>query len=125
VGSSNSATSGVVLSTVRPLLLTLLAALEPSPDLAGRIPRVLSGDEEPMAALYVAMHALASGGAGTVHGYVAEATQLDAAPIPDDLLRVPKGAVSVAVTHHRAKGAAWAQYVVFYLAATPSETNWL
>jgi hypothetical protein len=94
------------------------------PELTAQIARVLSGDEEPMSALAVAMHAFASTGSGTLHGYVAEATQIDAVPIPPELLRLPKAQVAVAVTHHKAKGAAWGQLVVFYMAVTSSETSW-
>jgi hypothetical protein len=36
------------------------------------------------------------------------------------VLHAPKGALAVAVTHHRVKGAAWGQYAIFYLLVTES-----
>lgn len=50
-----------------------------------------------------------------MHGYLVEANDLDRAPLPEELVNVPSGSVAIAVTHHRVKGAAWGQYVIFYL----------
>ncbi|HXX70157.1 MAG TPA: hypothetical protein VEK07_23460 [Polyangiaceae bacterium] len=78
--------------------------------------RVLGGAAEPGAALYAAMQAIADESAGRrVNGYVVEGNDLDHMPVPDALLNLPSGALAVRVTHHRVKGAAWGQYVIFFV----------
>jgi len=78
--------------------------------------RVLAGAVEPGAALFTSMQSLAAQVSGArVHGYVVEANDLDRAPQPQDLLEANGGSLVVSVTHHRVKGAAWGQYVIFYL----------
>ncbi len=81
---------------------------------------VLAGALEPSDALNVAMRSVAQRVAGRVQGFLVETNDLEHAPIPDDLLRAPKGAFAVEVTHHRVKGAAWGQFVVFYLLVVES-----
>ena len=76
---------------------------------------MLAGEREPSEALDVAMRAVAQKVTGTVHGFYVETNALDHAPIPEELLRAPKGALAVQVTHHRVKGAAWGQYVILYV----------
>jgi hypothetical protein len=70
-----------------------------------------------------------SGGAGTVaRGYVLETNDLEHIEIPNELLTPANYRISVAITHHRAEGAAWGQYVLFAIlveaagAATPVTT---
>jgi hypothetical protein len=74
-----------------------------------------------MAVLRFAIQGLAERTGGTVSGYVAEGNDVDTIPIPDALLHTPKGSLVVQVTHHRVAGAAWGQYVVFFLLARTSD----
>jgi hypothetical protein len=60
-----------------------------------------------------------------VRGYVAESSEIELTPVPDELLRMTKGKVAVVVTHHKVKGAAWGQYVVFFLVVPEGETRML
>jgi hypothetical protein len=93
-----------------------LAAMARTPALEEQAARVLVGALEPGAALYASMQAMAEQHAGArVRGYVVEANDLDRAPVPEELVTASAGRVAVAVTHHRVKGAAWGQYVIFYL----------
>lgn len=81
--------------------------------------RVLSGAVEPGAALYASMQAVAAQAvAGRVHGYLVEGNDVDQMPVPDEILDLPGGALAVCVTHHRVRGAAWGQYVIFYVVLT-------
>jgi hypothetical protein len=83
---------------------------------------VLSGAREPSLAVRAAMQSLADSGeaAGSiVSGYTVETTDLDAAEVPPLVVHSAKGALAVAVTHHRVTGAAWGQYVVMYLLVEP------
>jgi hypothetical protein len=102
-----------------------LSNIEAPPAMAEQVAMVLSGDEEPMAAVQRGMQSLALRSSGTVRGYVSEANELGLAPIPDEILRMPRGKVAVIVTHHKVKGAAWGQYVVFFLVVGEGETEML
>jgi hypothetical protein len=102
-----------------------LATVDVRPDMSNQTRLVLAGEREPMAALDAGMRSLARRTfGGTVHGFVAEANDLDRVPIPDQLLSVPKGVLAVEVTHHRVRGAAWGQYAVFYILVLENGTNW-
>lgn len=50
-------------------------------------------------------------------GYVIEASSLDELEIPEDVLRQPVLALDIGVTHHKAQGAAWAQYTILVVYA--------
>jgi hypothetical protein len=52
-----------------------------------------------------------------MRGYVIEASSLDELEIPEDVLRQPVLALDIGVTHHKAQGAAWAQYTILVVYA--------
>jgi hypothetical protein len=98
-----------------------LARLPHDPWLDEQSRRVLTGATEPGAALHASMAALATQNVGArVHGYLVETNDIRRAPVPDAVLNAPGGSLSVVVTHHRVKGAAWGQYVIFYLLVPPA-----
>lgn len=108
-----------VAATRRSLGRQALDRLPASPVLDEQSRRVLAGAVEPGAALYASMQALAEQSMGRrVFGYLVEGNDLERMPIPQQLLDLPNGALTVRVTHHRVKGAAWGQYVIFYLVVT-------
>jgi hypothetical protein len=85
---------------------------------------VLRGDKAPMAALQELMNTVVRRTGRDVHGYVFETNDLNRVPVPTQLLGAGPMEVIVGVTHHRAPGAAWGQYVVFtiLLGGTPQMT---
>ncbi len=88
-----------------------------SPDeLAPEARLVVEREKPPMAALDDAMQAVATKTGNSVAGWVVEATDLDAIAIPEPLLRPGALQFAIEVTHHRAPGAAWGQYVVLIVA---------
>jgi hypothetical protein len=97
-----------------------LGPIDAAPAMADQMALVLAGKREPVAALNAGMRSLAQRTFGAVYGFVAEANEVDSAPIPEPVLHAPKGALAVAVTHHRVKGAAWGQYAIFYFLVTES-----
>ncbi len=104
--------------------VTPLARVDGGRELVEGAQTVLAGTREPMAVLRFALQGLAQRTGGTVSGYVVEGNDVDTIPIPDPLLHIPKGSLVVQVTHHRVAGAAWGQYVVFFLLArTTDETQ--
>lgn len=96
--------------------LAALPRLVPA-ELRAQADLVREGKREPMAALDAAMHAVAQRMHVGVSGHLVETNDLEHVTIPDVVLRAPAGSVAIEVTHHRAEGAAWGQYVVFYLVA--------
>lgn len=90
-------------------------ARAPGPELHEQAALVLDGKREPMLALDTAMHAAAQRAKTSVGGFVVESNDLDQAPLPENVLRAAGGTLAVEVTHHRAEGAAWGQYVILYL----------
>jgi hypothetical protein len=85
---------------------------------------VMRGDKPPMAALQELMNTVARRTGRDVHGYVFETNDLSRVPVPRQLLGAGPMEVIVGVTHHKAPGAAWGQYVVFtiLLGGTPQMT---
>jgi hypothetical protein len=75
--------------------------------------RVRDGDREPMAALRTIMDDVSVRTGRPVSGYVLETNDLTHVEIPTPLLGPGPLEAMVAITHHRADGAAWGQYVVF------------
>lgn len=52
-----------------------------------------------------------------MQGYVIEASSLEELQIPEDVLRQPTLHLDIGVTHHKAPGAAWAQYTILVVYA--------
>lgn len=52
-----------------------------------------------------------------MNGYIIEASSLDELEIPEDVLRQPTLHLDIGVTHHKAEGAAWAQYTILVIYA--------
>src|SRR5262249_29695473 len=52
-----------------------------------------------------------------MNGYIIEASSLEELEIPEDVLRQPVLALDIGVTHHKAEGAAWAQYTILVVYA--------
>jgi hypothetical protein len=74
--------------------------------------RVLREGKPPMAALQQVMEATVAQIGTSVAGYLLETNDLARVQIPKELLAPGPQRVVVGVTHHRAPGAAWGQYVV-------------
>ena len=77
-----------------------------------QLARVRQGIEAPIDALRLSLDEAAGRFGGRVHGYVVEATSIDAVQIPKELLRQPDLRLEIGVTHYRPPGAAWAQLVI-------------
>ncbi len=73
---------------------------------------VHKGQETPMGALEAALQIGVDRYGANMRGYVVEAMSIDAITIPEELLATTSLALEVGVTHHKAPGAAWAQFVV-------------
>jgi hypothetical protein len=74
--------------------------------------RVMREGVAPMAALDATMQLAVQRTGQGVQGYVLETNDVEHAEVPDALLRPGRLSIMVGVTHHRAAGAAWGQYVV-------------
>ncbi len=61
------------------------------------------------------MGSIAASSGVSTFGYVLEASDLENVEIPDVLLKTGTLPLMLSVTHHRAPGAAWGQYVIFAL----------
>ncbi len=72
--------------------------------------------KDPFDALRDILHAAVEGSGQDVHGWVIETSDLEYLDFPPELLAQGELKVVVGVTHHRAPGAAWGQYVVFTVA---------
>jgi hypothetical protein len=86
--------------------------------------QVMRGERPAMDALQELMNTVAQRTRRPVHGYVFETNDLTRVPVPPQLLAAGPMEVIVGVTHHKAPGAAWGQYVVFaiVLGGTPQMT---
>ena len=81
-------------------------------EMDAELARVAREGTPPMAALQATMQlAVARTGQG-VHGYTLETNDLDQVDVPAPLLARGPLRMMLGVTHHRAEGAAWGQYVV-------------
>jgi hypothetical protein len=76
------------------------------------IARVAHEGTAPMAALQATMQIAVARTGQSVHGYTLETSDLDQVEVPDALLTAGPMRMMIGVTHHRAEGAAWGQYVV-------------
>ncbi len=77
--------------------------------------RVEHEDLTPRSALDEMLASLSWQSAAAAYGYVLETNDLASVDVPDVFLKEGPLAVVMAITHHRAPGAAWGQYVVFTL----------
>jgi hypothetical protein len=75
--------------------------------------RVRTENKAPMTALHEMMQDVVTRTGSSVMGYVLETNDLDDTDVPDPLLRAGPLNTVLAITHHRAEGAAWGQYVIF------------
>lgn len=95
-------------------------------EMDAELARVAQDGKPAMTALHAAMQAVVSRTGEGVQGWLYETNDLDRADIPAPLLAPGVMQLMMGVTHHRAEGAAWGQYVVFVIAvgarATPGET---
>jgi hypothetical protein len=95
-------------------------------ELAQEAALVQSKGKPPAEALQNVLDAAAQRTGGGVRGLVLETSDLDELPLPPELLAPGPLRIALAVTHHRAEGAAWGQYVVFIVvspvaAASPTQ----
>jgi hypothetical protein len=80
--------------------------------LADALARVHAGLDQPRDALEVALQAGVVRFGNGMRGWVLETTSLDAVEIPAEVLEKPTLHLEVGVTHHKPRGAAWAQLVI-------------
>jgi hypothetical protein len=80
---------------------------------------VLERDAQPMAVLDRAMNQAARRTGGMVNGMVLEANDLDQGKVPEEFLGPGSPELALRITHHRAPGGAWGQFVVFAVFLTP------
>jgi hypothetical protein len=91
-----------------------IAASKDMRQLAGR---VLREEVTPMGALNEMVTTGSRQSGAAAYGYVFETNDLANVEVPDVFLKRGPLSVVLAITHHRAPGAAWGQYVVFTLLA--------
>jgi hypothetical protein len=78
---------------------------------------VREGRKAPQDALQQVLQHASTSYEMAMRGYVIEASSLDELEIPEDVLRQPLLALDIGVTHHKAQGAAWAQYTILVVYA--------
>jgi hypothetical protein len=81
-------------------------------EMDAELERVQREKKAPMAALDAAMEVAVERTGQGVRGYALETNDLDTVEVPGVLLAPGALRMMVGVTHHRAEGAAWGQYVV-------------
>lgn len=74
--------------------------------------RVNRGEAEPSEALDAVLENAVAEFGRSMKGFRAEAMNLNAVQLPDELIRTPDLIFSLGVTHHKPPGAAWGQLVV-------------
>jgi len=77
--------------------------------------RVRREEVTPRGALNEMLASLSSQSGAAAYGYVLEANDPASVDVPDVFLKEGPLPVVLAITHHRAPGAAWGQYVIFTL----------
>jgi hypothetical protein len=86
--------------------------------------RVLRDETTPRGALQAMLRTMSGERGVRMLGYVLETNNLASVEVPDVFSRAGPLSMALTVTHHRALGAAWGQYVIFTLlpggATTPS-----
>ena len=93
-------------------------------EMDAELARVAREGAAPMDALQATMQVAVSRTGQGVHGYTLETNDLDQVEVPAALLTAGPMRMMIGVTHHRAEGAAWGQYVVMIviLGSTTSTT---
>ncbi|HEY3816258.1 MAG TPA: hypothetical protein VGL81_03755 [Polyangiaceae bacterium] len=81
-------------------------------EMDAQLARIARAGGAPMDALQATMRAAVARTGQGVHGYTLETNDLDQVPVPEALLAPVPMRMAIGVTHHRAEGAAWGQYVV-------------
>jgi hypothetical protein len=81
-------------------------------EMDAELTRVARQGEAPMAAMQATMQVAVERTGEGVHGYTLETNDLDQVDVPAALLTPGPLRMMLGVTHHRAEGAAWGQYVV-------------
>ena len=79
------------------------------------------GDASPSQALDKTLQVVVYRTQRSARALAFETNDLDSAPLPAELLAPGPLHVMVGVTHHRAEGAAWGQYVVFLVMLAESQ----
>ncbi len=96
--------------------------VQQEPALAAAAVKIRAGSDAG-AALQEAMQEVAQNTHGQVQGMLIETLTMDLLQLPEELVRKPSLTYSVAVTHVRHKGAAWANLVVLIVVSQPPTTN--
>jgi hypothetical protein len=84
-------------------------------NLAAQARLVHEGKKDPGEALRAALEGESAVMERAMRGFAFEGTNLDTIRFPDELMKPEPLFVGIEITHHRAPGAAWGQYVVFVL----------
>ncbi|KYF78445.1 hypothetical protein BE11_08065 [Sorangium cellulosum] len=78
---------------------------------------VHAGESDPGSALDAVLEQAVHRFGRNMRGHVVETTSIEALELPPEILRQRALHLDIGVTHHRPKGAAWAQYVIFIVYA--------
>lgn len=78
---------------------------------------VREGKKQPADALQRVMQRASAHFGMAMAGYIIEASSLDELEIPEEVIRQPLLYLDIGVTHHKAEGAAWAQYTILVVYA--------
>lgn len=97
----------------------------PAPKRLGAIAAVMTdeltavreGKKPPRDALQQVLQRASTSYGMAMNGYIIEASSLEELEIPEEVLRQPVLALDIGVTHHKAEGAAWAQYTILVVYA--------
>jgi hypothetical protein len=79
---------------------------------------VRESKKQPMDALQRVLQRASTHFGMAMNGYIIEASSLDELEIPEEVLRQPLLYLDIGVTHHKAAGAAWAQYTILVVYAS-------
>ncbi|MEO8877469.1 MAG: hypothetical protein ABI461_17875 [Polyangiaceae bacterium] len=93
------------------------------PELHQQAVRVLTEAENPGVALQSMLEAATARSGSSAMGYVVETTDIEHVTLPAIAMRAGDLRIAVVVTHHRAEGAAWGQYVVFLITVGDNVTQ--
>jgi hypothetical protein len=97
------------------------ARVQGIPELDVALGHVFRGDASPTEALDKTLQIVVDRTQHSARALAFETNDLDAAPLPAELLAPGPMHLMIGVTHHRAEGAAWGQYVVFLVILAESQ----